>query len=72
MLSETVSFTNFNLYNLNNEPGLPMYRNKNSWTAKAVVRKVAWTAAMLRRAQADVFGFQELWHRETLALGVIV
>ena len=66
MLSKTVSFTNFNLYNLN-EPGLPMYRNKTGWTAEAVVRKVAWTAAMLQRAQADVFGFQELWHRETLA-----
>src|SRR5690606_13798140 len=65
MLSRTVSFANFNLYNLN-EPGLPMYRNSAGWTADAVARKVAWSSAMLRRARADVFGFQELWHRDTL------
>jgi endonuclease/exonuclease/phosphatase family metal-dependent hydrolase len=66
MLSRTVSFTSFNLYNLN-EPGLPMYRNTAGWTADIVDRKVAWSAAMLKRARADVFGFQELWHRDTLA-----
>jgi len=66
MLSRTVSFTSFNLHNLN-EPGLAMYRNRTGWSAAAVERKVAWSAAMLQRAQADVFGFQELWHRDTLA-----
>lgn len=69
MLSRTVSFANFNLYNLN-EPGLPMYRNSAGWTADAVARKVAWSSAMLRRARADVFGFQELWHRDTLARAI--
>ncbi len=65
MLSRKVSFTSFNLYNLN-EPGLPMYRNRSGWTPELVDRKVAWSAAMLRRARADVFGFQELWHSDTL------
>jgi endonuclease/exonuclease/phosphatase family metal-dependent hydrolase len=65
MLSRTVSFTSFNLYNLN-EPGLPMYLNRAGWPAEVVDRKVAWSAAMIRRARADVFGFQELWHRDTL------
>jgi predicted extracellular nuclease len=69
MLSRTVSFASFNLENLN-EPGLPMYRNSAGWPAPAVERKVAWTAAMLRRARADVMGFQELWHRDTLARAI--
>lgn len=66
MLARTVSFTSFNLHNLN-EPGLPMYRNRTGWSTAAVEQKVAWSAAMLQQARADVFGFQELWHRDTLA-----
>jgi len=65
MLARTISFTSFNLYNLN-EPGLAMYNNKSGWPAEIVERKVTWSAAMLQRAKADVFGFQELWHRDTL------
>ncbi len=65
MLSRTVSFTSFNLLNLN-EPGLPMYRNREGWTPQQVSRKVEWSARMLQRAQADVYGFQELWHRDSL------
>lgn len=66
MLSRTVSFTSFNLCNLN-EPQLGMYRDRSGWAPDAVERKVGWTAAMLQKARADVFGFQELWHRDTLA-----
>jgi len=65
MKSTTVSFTTFNLYNLN-EPGLPMYSNASGHSADLVERKVGWSAAMLKRAQADVFGFQELWHEGPL------
>ncbi|MFN3936634.1 MAG: endonuclease/exonuclease/phosphatase family protein [Gemmobacter sp.] len=61
MKSRTVSFATFNLYNLN-EPDLPMYTKATGHSAALVARKVAWSAAMLHRAQADVFGFQELWH----------
>jgi len=49
-----------------NEPGLAMYNNKSGWPAEIVDKKVTWSAAMLQRAKADVFGFQELWHRDTL------
>lgn len=66
MLSRTISFTTFNLYNFN-EPGLPIYWNRNGLAADLVERKVNWTTAMLKRAQADVFGFQELWHQDTIA-----
>ncbi len=65
MKSKTISFTSFNLCNLN-EPGLPIYTDKNGWSQDEVQKKVAWTAEMLTEAQADVFGFQELWHYATL------
>jgi len=32
-----------------------MYRNR-----------AGWSAAMLQRAKADLFGFQKLWHRDAL------
>lgn len=31
-----------------------------------VEKKVNWTAKMLARSKADVFGFQELWYKDTL------
>lgn len=61
-----VSFTSFNLYNLN-EPGLPVYNDTDGWTQEVYDRKIAWSAAMLRIMRADVFGFQELWHAESLS-----
>lgn len=60
-----ISFTTFNLHNLN-EPGLPMYKDKEGWSKEDVAKKVKWSADMLKRARADVFGFQELWHNDTL------
>lgn len=60
-----ISFTTFNLHNLN-EPGLPMYKDKEGWSEEEVAKKVKWSADMLKRAKADVFGFQELWHNDTL------
>lgn len=65
MLNRTVSFSTFNLLNLN-EPGLPMYQNAAGWSAEMVEKKVNWTAEMIARLKADVFGFQELWHQDTL------
>ncbi len=59
------SVTSLNLYNLN-LPGLRMYRNATGWSEAQYARKIAWTAAMLRRARADVYGVQELWHPDAL------
>jgi hypothetical protein len=66
MPGKTVSFTTFNLYNLN-EPGLPIYTDPDGWTQDAYDRKIVWTARMLQDMEADVFGFQELWHGASLA-----
>ncbi|SFI62178.1 endonuclease/exonuclease/phosphatase family protein [Jannaschia pohangensis] len=65
MAGRTVSFTTFNLLNLN-EPGLPIYRDRDGWDADIHARKIAWTGAKLQEMQADVFGFQELWHADSL------
>lgn len=69
MPGKTVSFTTFNLYNLN-QPGLPMYNDAKGWSPEVHARKIDWTARMLRDMQADVFGFQELWHGESLELAL--
>ncbi len=65
MAGQTVSFTTFNLLNLN-ESGLPVYNDTDGWDAGLYARKIAWTAAKLRELPADVFGFQELWHGDSL------
>ncbi len=65
MAGRTVSFTTFNLLNLN-EPGRAIYNDRDGWDAALYARKVAWSAAKLRELRADVFGFQELWHADSL------
>jgi hypothetical protein len=65
VLSRTICFASFNLNNLN-ESGLPMYGTTGGWDQPTLSKKVAWRAKMLSRAQADVFGFQELWHENKL------
>ncbi len=65
MLARTIRFASFNLLNLN-EPNLPMYRNTAGWPPEMVARKVEWSARMLQQAEADIYGFQELWHRNSL------
>ncbi len=66
MATQTVSFTSFNLYNLN-EPGKKVYTDKDGWTQAEYDRKISWTGRMLREMQADVFGFQEVWHTQSVA-----
>ncbi|MCU0887846.1 MAG: endonuclease/exonuclease/phosphatase family protein [Rubritepida sp.] len=58
--------TTFNLLNLN-EPGRRMYRDADGIAPALYAQRIAWTGAMLRRAEAEVFGFQELWHPAPLA-----
>lgn len=60
-----ISFATFNLYNLQ-LPGRPMYARSKPYTEAAYRTKIDWTAAMLRRLDADVIAFQELWSREAL------
>ena len=60
-----VSFATSNLYNIN-EPGLPIYRDTDGWSQDEYDRKVEWIAAQIKHIDADVWGFQELWHRTSL------
>lgn len=55
----------FNLLNLN-EPGTKMYTDPDGWTEEVYKRKIAWTARQLNVLKSDVFGFQELWHAQSL------
>jgi len=59
-----VSFCTFNLLNLN-IPDRPIYKD-DGWTPEQYAKKIAWTAPQLQLIQADIFGFQELWHAEAL------
>lgn len=65
MARTQVSFATCNLLNLN-EPGLPMYRDRNGWSQQEYDRKISWMVQALRALEADVWGFQELWHAESL------
>jgi endonuclease/exonuclease/phosphatase family metal-dependent hydrolase len=60
-----ITFASCNLYNIN-LPNLPIYSDRDGWDQDAYDKKVAWTSALLTSAPADVWGFQELWHRQAL------
>lgn len=68
MARSTVSFTTCNLYNLN-EPGRPIYSG-DGWTEEEYRAKTEWLGAALRRMEADVIGFQELWHARSLEVAL--
>ncbi|MGD1854286.1 MAG: endonuclease/exonuclease/phosphatase family protein [Leptolyngbyaceae cyanobacterium] len=55
----------FNLYNIN-QPGLRIYSDIDGWDKRAYHRKLAWSRHIIRNHQADVWGFQELWHTGAL------
>ena len=59
-----LTLATFNLFNLN-EPGRPIYTGQG-WSQEQYDRKIAWTASELSLLAADVFGFQELWHADSL------
>lgn len=65
MSQNHVSFTTFNLYNLN-EPGMAIYNDSDGWDSDIYEKKIEWTARNLDVMKADVFGFQELWHAASL------
>lgn len=64
MPRSTLKFATFNLYNLQ-LPGEAMYHG-NTYSQTHYNKKIAWTAAMLQRMDADIIGFQELWHPDAL------
>ena len=63
---DRVGVATFNLYNLQ-LPGRRMNPFQEPWTPAEYERKVAWTAAVLDRLDADVVGVQELWHADAMA-----
>lgn len=65
MARRDISFASFNLLNLQ-LPGRPVYTDADGWDADTYQRKIDFTATMLRRLDADVYGFQELWAPEAL------
>lgn len=65
MARTQVSFATCNLFNLN-EPGLPIYRDSDGWPLDQYELKVDWLSQTLRSLNADIWGFQELWHEQSL------
>ncbi|APG95738.1 endonuclease/exonuclease/phosphatase family protein [Sinorhizobium americanum] len=65
MKLKRLSIGTFNLYNLN-EPGLPIYTDADGWSEEEYGRKIDWTQRTIRLLQPDIFGFQELWHADSL------
>lgn len=61
-----LTIATMNLYNLN-RPGLPVYTDRDGWSAAEYAAKLDWTARMIREFEADLWGFQELWHAGALA-----
>jgi endonuclease/exonuclease/phosphatase family metal-dependent hydrolase len=62
---QRLSIASFNLYNLN-EAGLPVYTDRDGWTPEQYRAKLDWTARQIRLFGADVMGFQEMWHAESV------
>lgn len=60
----TLKFATFNLYNLQ-LPGELMYHG-NKYTQAQYDKKIQWTSGLLKRIDADIIGFQELWHPDAL------
>ena len=54
----------FNLYNLQ-IPAKTMYHG-NTYTQEEYDAKIEWTADLLKKLDADIIGFQELWHPNAL------
>jgi len=59
------SIATFNLFNLN-RPGLPIYSDTDGWDAKTYQRKLDWIRTTIVKNPSDVWGFQELWHKDAI------
>ena len=59
------SIVSCNLFNLN-LPGLAIYRDRDGHTQELYDKKVDWLQTSIKNLNADIFGFQELWHHDAL------
>ncbi|VAW85162.1 hypothetical protein MNBD_GAMMA17-1772 [hydrothermal vent metagenome] len=60
-----ISFATFNLYNFQ-LPGKRMRYNSTPYTDDEYTAKLFWTSSMLKKVDADVIAFQELWSKQCL------
>ena len=67
MPDQTLIFATLNLNNLQKEGE---YAFTHKVTAEEYKSKIAWTAGIIRETQADIIGFQELWHKDCLEKAV--
>lgn len=65
MARRDISFASFNLLNLQ-LPGRAIYGDSRGWSQEVYDKKIAFTADTLKRLDADLVGFQELWAPEAL------
>lgn len=65
MAKSEISFTAFNLYNLN-IPHKRMYRDYNGWSDDEYNSKILWASEVIKSLQSTIWGFQELWNKEAL------
>ncbi len=65
MPKKLITFATCNLYNIN-LPDLKLYKNSIPWTKEEYDKKTEWTSSNIKKLNADVWGFQELWHQEAL------
>ena len=59
------SLANCNLYNLN-EPGISIYSDSDGWSQEQYEKKIKWLGRTVREMESDVWGFQELWHKDSI------
>ena len=59
------SLGNCNLYNLN-EPGNAIYTDSDGWSQEQYDKKIDWMQRTFREMPSDVWGFQELWHKDSI------
>lgn len=65
MALNRLSIASCNLYNLN-EPNLPMYTNQSGWSQDEYTKKIHFFTRQIQEIAADILGFQELWHADSL------
>ena len=59
------SVSNCNLYNLN-LPGESIYSDSNGWSDEEYALKIEWLRRAVLSMPSDVWGFQELWHKDAI------